>query len=233
MESIVVKVSGSLLYPPSKDYLRRLADTIRRLSESYRVAVVAGGGGLARQLIEAARGVGAGQGVLDLLGIEAARLNARLVSLVLGGLAPVEPPYTPPSILEAASRYRVVVLGGLQPGQSTNAVSLVVAELLGARLVVNLLRDTQGVYKRFPPGPGEEPARCLSYGELRGIVGGYSQRAGEYELIDHLALSIAERSGIRIVFAEGSDPSVVERAVRGEPVGTLVGPSSACLEGSG
>ncbi len=224
-KTLVVKVSGSLLYPPREDYVGGLADSVRRALDLVdRVIVVTGGGGLARDLIRVARSLGASHGVGDLLGIEAARLNARLLAGLLYPLAPLDPPRSVQELAAVLPLYRLVVAGGFQPGQSTNAVSMLAAEIAGSRLVVNLLRGVPGVYRRYPPGPGEEPLRCISLGELRSIVAGSSQEPGKYVLIDHIALEIAARSSIRILFADGSDPRVIVDAARGRAVGTLVVP---------
>ncbi|MCE4628034.1 MAG: UMP kinase [Desulfurococcales archaeon] len=223
---MVVKISGSLVYPPRPEYLEGLASILRGAAEKRRIVAVVGGGELARTLIKALSGIGAGQGLLDMIGIESSRLNARLLAYSLYPLAPPRPPESPGEILELSSLYPIVVAGGLQPGQSTNAVAMVAAELVGADTVVNLLNGVPGVYRRYPPEPEEAPASCMSTRELWKVVGGYEQVAGRYRLLDHIALSIAERSGIRIVFADGSDLSTVEAILlRGEIRGTLVSPS--------
>lgn len=226
MKPVVIKVSGSLVYPPRPEYLGRLVDILRKAAEKRRLVVVVGGGDLARTMITALSRMGASQGLLDMIGIEASRLNARMLAYALYPLAPARPPESPGEILEQFSLYPIVVAGGLQPGQSTNAVAMVAAELVGADTVVNLLNGVPGVYRRYPPEPGEAPLTCMSTRELWGVIGGYEQVAGAYKLLDHIALSIAERSRIRIVFADGSDLSIVEDVVlKGEVRGTLVSPS--------
>ncbi len=225
MEPIVVKLSGSLVYPPRADYLGRLAGVLRVLRDrGARVGVVVGGGPVAREYIAALRSLGHGQGVQDLAGIWSARLNAFVLALALGDYAV---PRVPETIEEAVSIARqgfITVMGGLQPGQSTNAVALALAEALGARLVVNALRGVAGVYDRDPREPGARLLDRITLDDLARIVEGYSQEAGKYVLLDHVALHIARRSRIKIVFVDGSNPDNILRASLGESVGTIVEP---------
>jgi len=220
---VVVKLSGALLYPPRGPYYRGLLGVLRELA-SEGLGVVVGGGPPAREYIRALADVGASQSARDLAGIAASRLNAYVLALALGRLSA---PRVPESIDEALELYyagRVPVMGGLQPGQSTNAVALALAEAIGARLVVNALNGVAGVYDRPPGDPRARLLKRVTTRKLREIVSGYSQTAGEYRLIDHVALGIAERSGIAIRFIDGSTPENILAAARGEDVGTLVEP---------
>ena len=229
---VVVKISGSLVYPPRGDYYRMLLSTLRRCSSSRRMVVVVGGGPLARDAIKALRAAGLhSRSLLDLAGIAATRFNGRLLSLALYPVSPPRTAETLDELIEMAASYRVVFMGGLQPGQSTNAVALAAAEAVGAKLVVNLLSGVAGVYRRFPPGDGEKPLECISLDELADIVREAEQSPGAYKLIDHVALGIARRSGISIVFADGSNPTVIERILRGERLGTIVRPEGCPTRG--
>ncbi|MEM1712785.1 MAG: UMP kinase, partial [Acidilobaceae archaeon] len=132
----------------------------------------------------------------------------------------------PESIEEAvdvAVKGLIPVIGGLQPGQSTNAVATSLAEALKAKLLLNMLDGVDGVYK---PPPGVKGSRRLdraTYDELEEIIREYPQIAGRYELIDNVALSIARRSNIRILFVNGQNPQVIPLVIRGEKVtGTIV-----------
>ena len=222
---MVFKLSGSLVYPPRPDYLRGLRAVVERLvGDGYSVAIVVGGGRVARELIAAAREVGVGQWGQDLLGIGASRLNALLLAHVLRPLSLPRVPVSLEDAVEYVMSGRVPVMGGLQPGQSTNAVALLLAEALGASRVVNALRGVAGVYDRDPGQPGARLLPRLSLDELERIVEGYPQEAGRYSLIDHLAIQVARRSRIPIIFVDGERLDQLEAAARGEPVGSQVLP---------
>ncbi|MEN2999375.1 MAG: UMP kinase [Acidilobaceae archaeon] len=224
-DPIVVKLSGRLLSPPRPAYLRQLREALLRSAEVRPLAVVTGGGPLSREYIAALRELGVPEALLDVMGINAARLNALLLSLTLYPRSPPRPMLTLEEAAEALAIGLIPILGGLQPGQSTNAVALSLAEAVGAELVVNMLSGIAGVYS---PPPGKEGSRLLeriSYEEMESLISQFPQLAGTYELLDHVALRIAKRSSLRVLFVSGDEPEVVERASRGEKVrGTLMGP---------
>jgi len=222
---VVVKISGSLVYPPRPDYLSRLTGVLLSLRDHARLAVVVGGGGISREYINAGARLGLNKGMQDLLGIHASRLNARILAYAL---QPFASPRIPEALEEAITLFDmglIPVLGGLQPGQSTNAVALSLAEAVNADIVINLLRGINGVYDR---PPNEEGARLLgriTLCTLENIIRHYHQEPGRYELLDHTALQIAKRSKTPILFTNGEDPEILAKIIlEGEQPGTLVEP---------
>ncbi len=189
------------------------ARIIEELGRRVKLIVVVGGGSVAREYIKYARG----KGWQDVVGIELARVNAQLLISHLGELAYPKVPRSVDEFLEAHAAGRVVVLGGLQPGQSTNAVSLVVAELVGASRVVNAT-TIDGVYDRDPRDPAAKKLERVRVDELTKILEGegWKQEPGRYELADRLSLEIAKRSKIPIYIVYGGDLERVRRAVLGE-----------------
>lgn len=223
MRSIVVKISGRLLNPPRLEYFRALRDSVIEARSYARLAIVCGGGPMARSYIDVLRALNVPEAFLDIMGIEVSRVNALALALTLL-------PYTPPRVIrDIGEAVEVVmsgltpVLGGLQPGQSTNAVAVELAEALRADLVINMLYGIDGIY--IPP-PGLEGSRRVdrvTYGELEELIKRYPQLAGTYELFDNVALRIAERSKVKVLFVDGSDPKIIAKVARGEEVnGTLL-----------
>ncbi len=225
MEWIVLKLSGSLLYPPRPDYLGELKKVLLEASSKRGIAVVVGGGSVARDYIKALRALGINQSLQDLIGIDASRLNALLLAMTLYPHASLSIPRDTWNLLEAARVSRIVALGGFQPGQSTNAVSLIAAEALGAKIVVNALSGVPGVYRSYPPAESERHIECMTLDELWKIVRNHGQEAGSYKLLDHLAYKLAERSSISLLFLDGRDlESLKSVLIHGEKRGTLVIP---------
>ncbi|GBF09336.1 uridylate kinase [Aeropyrum pernix] len=218
VESVVVKISGSLVHPPRLDYLTRLRYVLWGLvDEGFRVAVVVGGGGLARSYIDVLRRAGVGEALLDEMGIESSRLNASLLAKLLYPRSLPYPLASLREVLEVFMTGLIPVSGGFQPGQSTNAVAAVIAEALGARTLLNCLKGVEGVYSDEPSTPGARLLRRLTYRQLEDIlVRVSSQRAGSYTLWDMVALSVARRSGLRIVFFDCSNPANIWGALKGE-----------------
>jgi uridylate kinase len=220
---LVLKISGKLVNPEDPVYILKLADVVRELvRKGYRVAVVIGGGGIARKYIDACRSLGGSEGICDLMGIEASRLNALLFTMALGDLVYRRVVRNIDEMLEAWSTGLVVAAGGFQPGQSTVAVSAIIAEMISADLLI-YATVVSGIYDRDPTlDPNAKLLKRVSVEELRRILSRQSVSAGRYELIDPLALSIIERSRIRVAVIDGRDPTTIIQAVRGEDIGTLV-----------
>jgi len=206
-KAVVVKVSGRLLYPPRSSYIQELKEAIIEAKRrGYTVGVVTGGGELARMYIRETRLLGASEALLDLLGIEASKLNALTLALAL---IPYSSPRIPRSIEEAVDMALsgfVPVLGGLQPGQSNNAVAASLAEGLGARVIVNMMAGLDAVYDRHPREPGARKYSKISVSQMEELAGKNPQIAGTYELFDHVALKIVKRSKLTVLFIDGSEP---------------------------
>jgi uridylate kinase len=221
---VVVKLTGKLFDDRSRaGVLREIAGVIsRKASEGFRLAVVVGGGRRAREYIELGRELGLAEGVLDMVGIEVSRVNALLLASLVGGVAHLPVPRSVEEFLRAWSTGRVVVLGGLQPGQSTNAVAAVVAELVGADLLVNAT-DVAGIYDSNPKeNPNARLLKEVRVEVLEGMLRS-EELAGLYELFDRVAMNIVKRSRIPLVFLSAYDVKSLEGAIEGgEFTGTRV-----------
>jgi uridylate kinase len=223
LKGTVIKISGSTFYWDSVDKnLPPLLTLFKNLAEEgERLVLVAGGGETARRYIMAGRKLGIDESMLDDLGLRAARLNAELLA---GGLGDLAYPTIPENMDRAAEAYatgKIVVVGGFHPGHSTNAVAALTAERVHANLFVNAT-DVDGVYTADPDKDGN--ARKLNRvtpPQLRKMFGEGQMKAGTYELLDLLAVNIIERSKIKTVILK-CEPSAINKAIKGEPVGTLV-----------
>ena len=117
---------------------------------------------------------------------------------------------------------KVVVLGGLQPGQSTNAVAALAAEITRADFLVNAT-DVSGVYTADPKkDPKAKLLRSVSIEKLLNWAFAGDVYAGKYELLDPVALKIMQRAKIPTRFVSLEDPSNITSAFRGRDIGTLV-----------
>lgn len=227
MRRIVIKISGSVF--SLEDGARTLPPLIRLLKGTCRkgvqTIVVAGGGITARQYINVARSLGGDEASLDSIGIDAARLNAKLLVAGLGDLAYPTVPKDLDEAAEAVVGGKIVVLGGLHPGHSTNAVAALVAERVNADLFVNA-SDVDGVYTADPKV--YKDAKLLSevtVAELSRILSGGDMQAGSYELMDLVALRIIARSRIRTLIVK-CDVRVLRDAISGRNVGTVLLPAA-------
>lgn len=218
---VVLKITGSLFDRSPKD-IEETAEVLKDvLRELEALVVVTGGGEAARRYIESARKLGADQATLDEIGTEVSRINARLLIVALGPLAYPYPPDTLEEAVKAASVGKVVVAGGFQPGQSTNAVASLLAERLSASLLVNAT-DVDGVYDRDPKKySGAKLLKEIDVAHLKRILEGGDVYPGTYDLMDPLALKIIERSKIPTRIVRCS-PESIKDALVGRDIGTLI-----------
>ena len=124
----------------------------------------------------------------------------------------------------AASRTgKIVVMGGVTPGQTTDAVAAVLAERSGASLLVNLT-SVDGIYSTDPrKDPRAERFSRITHDRLVSLIAGARLDAGANTVIDLVAAKVLERSGIPLLVLDGRDPDTLYRAVcTGSYDGTLV-----------
>lgn len=220
----VVKLGGALFKrDPDVDALRTMGKTLAGFAgEGNQLVAVAGGGQNARVYIEAARKLGADESTCDLLGIGVTRSNAELFRLALGGVAVPKIPTMLSELNQLASPGKAIVLGGLQPGQSTNAVAALAAEITRSDFLVNAT-DVSGVYTADPKkDPKAKILRSVSVEKLISWAMAGDVYAGRYELLDPVALKIMQRARIPTRFVSLEDPSNITSALRGRDIGTLV-----------
>jgi uridylate kinase len=121
------------------------ADLLMKLKqEGHVVAAVVGGGSLAREMIKVAKEMKLKEPKQDEVAISVSRLVAQLL---LMKLSEAGAPKVPVSIKEAADfvkNGKVVVMGGLKPGMTTDAVAALLVERIGANLLVKATDQAVG-----------------------------------------------------------------------------------------
>lgn len=201
--------------------LKRYARMLSEISEKVQPVVVAGGGKLARDYISTARSLGSDEASLDILGIEVSRLNARLMIIALGDQAYPVVPEDLEQVSKAVTAGKIVVTGGLHPGQSTNATAALIAEKVKASKFLNAT-DVNGIYDSDPNK--NENARLFNEITVKrciDLLASEDSAAGGYDLMDIVALKVIERSKIPTVVLK-SDPAVIKKAISHTAVGTHI-----------
>lgn len=225
----VVSVGGSVLVPDLGDErVTAYAEVLGSLLDGDRdldLGLVVGGGQIAREYIEAGRAIGANEMALDQLGIGVTRLNARLLVAALGDRAAPAPPDDYETAATAVHRGDVPVMGGLVPGQTTDAVAAALAETIDADLLV-YATSVAGVYSADPDeNPDATHYEEISTDELVDVIADIDMTAGSSAPVDLLAAKIIQRSETRTLVIDGNDPERVRRAIlEGDHEGTEVLP---------
>jgi len=223
---VVLSLGGSIISPDKVDapFLGEFRDLLASfIDESEeQVVIVTGGGAPARRYQAAFREIvpeGSAEDQ-DWIGVAATRLNAALVKAVFGDYCR-DPIVTDPTEPESIAGM-VLVASGWKPGFSTDYDAVVLAERLGARLIVNL-SNTDGIYDADPrTNPDAKPIERLTWGELQKLVG-TEWIPGRNVPFDPVATRAAAELGAPLIAAEGRDLKNLRAILTGGPFkGTLV-----------
>ncbi len=214
MKRVVIKISGKVFDNPKREVLEEYASLFTNLlRDSIQPIIIAGGGPIARLYIDIARELGYDEASLDQLGIIVSRLNARLLIAALKDNAYSKVPEDLDEILLAVSSNKVIVTGGLQVGQSTNATAALIAEKVKAELLINTT-DVEGIYSSDPRRDKDvKLLNKVSVKKVREMLIEESAAAGKYDLMDIVALKIIERSRIR-TYVILADPKIIDIVAR-------------------
>lgn len=222
---LVLKIGGSILFNENEiniTLINQWIIVIRKLrSAGHQVGVVVGGGKPARDFSKAAKDLGANASYQDLIGIASARQNARLLISGLNEAYP-HPPKDYQELISVVHEHPLVIAGGFQPGQSTNAVAAIFAEYIGADYLFNLSNITH-VYDKDPAKYKDAKTLAqISYDDFTEILKQNEQSPGKYALFDIVGLSIVQRSELKLVFLDGRSPNFLLDVLEGKKQGTLV-----------
>lgn len=226
-KKIVLKFGGSVLYRENMsldvEKINEIVSIVNTLyEEGKEIAIVVGGGKLARVIIQASDVLGHVNTFKDLLAVESTRIHALLVIASLKDKAYLLVPRSFEEIGYALSSGKIVVTGGLQPGQSTNAVSALLAEYWGADLLINLT-NVDKVYDKDPNKHSDaQPIDNMTAEQFLEIITKQDEEPGKYNLFDTVGCEIVRRSNIKLIVTNGSDPKNILKAIKGENVGTVI-----------
>lgn len=224
---IVLKIGGSLLYKENGEINTELMENYLRvintlITQNNQLVIVVGGGKLARKLIKVSNEIGGNFTYQDLIGVEASRIHALLFIAALKHYAYPKVPRSFEEALMALSVDKIVVTGGLQPGQSTNAVSSLLAEAWESDILINL-SDVEKVYDKDPDiYPDAKAFDNLSMDEFYSIIVKQEEQPGKYALFDKVGCEILKRSKKKIVFVKGDNPENILKVINNEPIGTVI-----------
>ncbi len=221
---IVITIGGSILikdhdYKKFRDYARVLLD----IGEDHEIFVVVGGGTTARDYIGIARDLGVSEAMCDDVGIEVTRLNAKLLIAALGDSAYPAVPHNFREAMQFASSNKIVVMGGTEPAHSTDAVGSILAEFIGADLLINAT-SVDGLYNKDPNKYSDaEMFKEVKPSKMMDLMSTKDIKAGTYEFFDMTAVQIIRRSGIKTVILNGEDANNIKNGITGK-IGTTIIP---------
>ena len=229
---IVIKIGGSLLFTEDKKInskkISEFCNIIRSSKFFERPVIICGGGIIAREYISAVRSFKGSEALCDIFGIELSRINAKLIISKFSGAAYPQVPKSMEELSIAILHDKIVLMGGLQPGQSTTSVALEVAEFIRADELV-ILTNVDGIYDKDPKKFKDAKLfDQLNYDDLQKIIIKVSEAnqaaAGEYRIFDTVSLQILKRSKIKTLIISGKELSEFKKFWQGKTdiLGTVI-----------
>jgi uridylate kinase len=221
---IVLRIGGSVVASPvNTELMSTYTDVVKKLKEqNHEVAVVVGGGTLAREFISIAKNLGLDMRAQDEIAISVSRLFAQLFLKKLGNLACDKVALTLEDAATCLSNGKIVVMGGLKPGITTDAVAALVAEHVGGELLVKGT-DQDGIYSKDPRKYADAvQLDRLSFDDLQGVFSESRHKAGMHQIVDPEAVKVLKRERVKLVVVNGFKPENILLAVQGAKVGTVV-----------
>lgn len=216
---VVIKLSGSVFNildnQTTVEVLKQYSSMLVHINKTVQPVVVAGGGNIARYYIQIARKLGLDESSLDLIGIDVSRLNAKLLISSLGDHAYPNVPKSLDEISNFIVSNKIIITGGLHPGQSTNATSALIAEKIRAKEFINAT-DVEGIYDMDPrKNQSAKLFEKITLNKCLDMLSERSSMAGEYDLMDIVALKVIERSKIntRVIL---SSPENIINTIEGK-----------------
>jgi uridylate kinase len=229
---VALKLSGEAFANPATEYGIN-ADTVARVAEElavvhaegHEIAIVVGGGNIWRGLSEAAEGMDRANA--DYMGMLATVINALALRDALDragaptrvqsaiNIAQVAEPYIRLRAIRHLEKRRIVVFAGGtgNPFFTTDTTLALRAAEIGAEIVLKATK-VDGVYEADPTeNPNARLFDDLRYMEVleKGL-----------RVMDATAITMCMDNDLPIRVFNITVPGNIARAVRGEPVGTLV-----------
>jgi uridylate kinase len=224
MTRLVVRIGGSVVASPvNTDLMGKYADLIRQIKlQGHEVAVILGGGTLAREFIGIAKNLALEPAAQDRIAISVSRLYAQLFMEKLGDLGCGKVSITLDEAAECFSQGKIVVMGGLKPGHTTDTVGALVAERLNADLLVKGT-DQEGVYTKDPRKFSDAvKLDKMTFDDLSRVLEHGEHKVGIHQVIDPMAVEVLKRCSMKVIVFNGFKPENLMLAAEGKNVGTLI-----------
>jgi len=221
---IVLRIGGSVIASPlNPDLISKYAHLLTDLKkQGHEVALVAGGGALARNFIKVAKDLKLDEKAQDDLAISVSRIFAQLFVKKLGKLSCKSVLLTIEEVVKCLRDGKVAVIGGLKPGMTTDTVAALIVEQTNADLLIKAT-DQEGIFDKDPRKYMDAvKLDHLRFEDLSRVFAEDKHKAGIHQIIDPEAVKILMRKRVRVYVVNGFKPENVLAAVKGEHVGTVI-----------
>jgi uridylate kinase len=223
---LVIKIGGSAIASPLEpERILQYSSILRTLKEDgHQIVVIVGGGRVAREFILIADKMGLADTDKDEIAILVSRLNAQLLARSLHELSSKDIPSSTEQVKMLLDAGKIVVMGGLKPGITTDTVAAMVLESINSKILVKAT-DQDGIYDIDPRKfPNARKLDKLTYDDLRNIVRQEAHKPGMHEILDSKSIQILEKQKAKVIVINGLKPENILLAVKAVKIGTIVEP---------
>jgi len=221
---LILRIGGSIIASPiNPTLITKYADILKKLKkDGHEIAVVIGGGNLARQFIKTAKHIKLNEKAQDEIAISVSRLFAQLFIKKLDNTACKTIPTTIEDAAKCLKKGKITIMGGLKPGMTTDAVAALIAEKTNADLLIKATNQ-EGIYNKDPKKHADAiKLDHITYKNLSCVFSENKHKAGIHQIIDPEAVKILKRKKIKVIVVNGYKPENVLAAVKGERIGTII-----------
>ena len=221
---LVIRLGGSVVATPVN--IRLIAEykeIFKKLrAAGHELVVVVGGGSLARNFIQYGEDLGLDERDQDDLAISVSRIFAQLIAKALRPLSCEVTPLCVEGAVECLEKGKIVVMGGLRPGMTTDTVAALVAERLRADMLIKAT-DQEGIYDKDPRKYADAvKLEKLSFEDLSKVLEEKVHKAGIHQILDPEAVKVLKASRVKVVVLNGFKPENILLAVEGKNIGTII-----------
>jgi len=221
---IVIRIGGSVIASPTNPKLiNQYIKILKQLrKKDHKIITVVGGGALAREFIKTGNRLGLSEEAQDWLAIKVSHLYALLVTLKLNKNGTKNIPASISEAVKALEKEKIVVMGGLKPGMTTDTVAALIAQKIKAQLLVKAT-DQDGIYNKDPRKYEDaEKLDKITYHDLTQLFEQNRHKAGIHQILDPVAIKILQRTTIKTIIVNGYTPKNIQQAIEGQKIGTII-----------
>ncbi|MEM1592553.1 MAG: UMP kinase [Candidatus Bathyarchaeia archaeon] len=221
---IVIRIGGSVVATPiNSQLINKYVEVLQKLKAAgHELAIVIGGGALAREFIKIAKELDLGEEDQDDLAISVSRLFAQLFVKKLGALCCGRVLTNIEETISCLAEGKIAVLGGLKPGMTTDAVAALIAGYINADLLIKAT-DQDGVYDKDPKKyPDAVKLDRLSFDDLPKVLAEKKHHAGIHQILDPESVKLLQAKHLKVLVLNGFKPENILLALKGEKIGTII-----------
>jgi uridylate kinase len=216
MKTIVLSIGGSVVLSKEADssFLKQLCNILKKQSNKVKLFIIIGGGSTARNYITLGRTLNFNEKLLDQIGIDITRINAKVFTHLFESSNKTIPKTTDDAI---NLKNNIIVMGGTTPGHSTDMVGAELAKKTNADLFM-IATNVDGIYNKDPNKYNDATRyEKLHINTLIKNLGTSWESAGKNTVIDGPAIQIIKDASLKTIVLNGKQLNEIQNALEDKP----------------